>query len=69
MRKLLVTGVLGAIVMVMGMGTQAASAAVWRGGSRGHVVGHSAYRTVYRPEYGRNHFYNRGYVDRFGRCW
>ena len=69
MRKLLVTGVLGAIVMVMGMGTQAASAAVWRGGYRGHVAGHTAYRTVYRPEFGRNHFYNRGYVDRFGRCW
>jgi hypothetical protein len=69
MRKLLIAGVLGAIVMVTGMGTQAASAAMYRGGFRGHVVGHPAVRTVYRPGFGAGHFYGRGYVDRFGRCW
>jgi hypothetical protein len=68
MRKLLVAAVLGAIVMVTGLGTQAASAAVWRGAYRGHVVGHPGFRTVYRPEFGRAPLY-RGYVDRFGRCW
>ncbi len=63
MKKLLIAGVLGAVVMVTGLGTQAASAAVWRGGFRGHAYAHPVYRTAFvRP-----HFYGR-YVGPV-RCW
>jgi hypothetical protein len=63
MRKLLVAGVLGAVVMVTGLGTQAASAAVWRGGFRGHAYAHPVYRTAFvRP-----HFYGRSVGP--VRCW
>ena len=63
MKKLLVAGVLGAMVMVTGLGTQAASAAVWRGGFRGHAYAHPGYRTAFvRP-----HFYGRNVGP--VRCW
>jgi hypothetical protein len=63
MKKLLIAGVLGAVVMVTGLGTQAASAAVWRGGFRGHAYAHPVYRTAFvRP-----HFYGR-YAGPV-RCW
>jgi hypothetical protein len=63
MKKLLIAGVLGAVVMVTGLGTQAASAAVWRGGFRGHAYAHPVYRTAFvRP-----HFYGRNVGP--VRCW
>ncbi len=63
MKKLLIAGVLGAVVMVTGLGTQAASAAVWRGGFRGHAYAHPAFRTAFvRP-----HFYGRNVGP--VRCW
>jgi hypothetical protein len=68
MKKLLITGVLGAIVMVMGLGTQAASAAGFRGGYRG---GHVAVRPAYRTAYARPHFVGHGryYGPNYNRCW
>lgn len=64
MKKLLISGVLGAIVMVTGMGTQAATAAGWRGGYRGHVIAHPAYRTAFvRPHVGRY------FHPVYNRCW
>jgi hypothetical protein len=64
MKKLLIAGVLGAVVMVTGLGTQAASAAVWRGGFRGHAYAHPAYRTaLVRP-----HFYGRYAGPVYDRC-
>jgi hypothetical protein len=65
MKKLLIAGVLGAIVMVTGLGTQAASAAVWRGGFRGHAVAHPVYRTAFVRPHVVGHF--RGPV--YDRCW
>jgi hypothetical protein len=66
MKKLLIAGVLGAVVMVTGLGTQAASAATWRGGGfRGHVYAHPAYRTaLVRP-----HVYGRYFGPSYNRCW
>ena len=65
MKKLLIAGVLGAIVMVTGAGTQAASAAMWRGGFRGHAYAHPAYRTAFvRP-----HVYGRYFGPAYNRCW
>jgi hypothetical protein len=72
MKKLLVAGVLGAMLMITA-GTGVASAAGWRGGYRGHVVGHPAYRTAFvRPNfYGRNVGYGRNFGPAYGynRCW
>jgi hypothetical protein len=68
MKKLLVAGVAGLMLMAAA-GAQTATAAPWRGAYRRHYVGHaerfvgrSAYRTVYRP-----HVY-RGPVYR-DYCW
>jgi len=67
MKKLLITGVLGAIVMVMGLGTQTASAAGFRGGYRG---GHVAVRPAYRTAFARPHFVGHGYYGpNYNRCW
>lgn len=67
MKKLLVAGVLGAMLMITA-GTQVASAAGWRsGGFRGHAYAHPAYRTAFvRP-----HFYGRyaGPAYGYNRCW
>ena len=62
MKKLLVAGVAGLILMATA-GTQTAMAAPWRGGFRDHFVGRPAYRTAYA----RPHFY-RGPVFR-NYCW
>jgi hypothetical protein len=65
MKKLLVAAVLGAVVMVTGLGTQAASAAVYRGGFRGHAYAHPVYRTAFvRP-----HVYGRYAAPVYNRCW
>ena len=64
MKKLLTAVVLGAVVMVTGLGTQAASAATW-GGYRGHAYPHPVYRTAFvRP-----HFYGRYNAPVYDRCW
>jgi len=72
MKKLLVAGVLGAMLMITA-GTGVASAAGWRGGYRGHVAAHPAYRTAFvRPNfYGRNVGYGRNFGPAYGynRCW
>jgi hypothetical protein len=65
MKKLLIAGVLGAVVMVTGLGTQAASAAPYRGGFRGHVYAHPVYRTALA----RPHFYGRYAAPVYNRCW
>jgi hypothetical protein len=66
MKKLIVAGIMGTVLMVTA-GTQMAAAAPWRGAYRGHVYGRPAYRTafVHRPVVDR--FYgHRGF---YGRCW
>ncbi len=81
MKKLLVGGVLG-LTLMLAAGTQAANAAVWRGGYRGHVYSHPTFRTVYNPynhvhaarPYGYTYGYGHTYGHRFGfydydRCW
>ncbi len=67
MKKLLVAGVLGAMLMVTA-GTGVASAAGWRGGYRGHAFAHPAYRTAFA----RPHVYGRYVGPAYGgynRCW
>ena len=66
MKALLISAVLGAMVMV-GAGTQAASAAAWRPAYRGHAYGRPAYRTAYA----RPHIYGRhaGPAWGYNRCW
>jgi hypothetical protein len=62
MKKLLVAGVAGLMLMVAA-GTQTAMAAPWRGAYRGHYAGRTAYRTAYAHP----HFY-RGPIGR-NYCW
>jgi len=66
MKKLLVAGVLGVVLMVTAS-TQVATAAAWRPAYRGHAYTHPVYRTAFnRPHYfGR--YYGPGY--RYDRCW
>ncbi|HEV7999059.1 MAG TPA: hypothetical protein VGP63_04205 [Planctomycetaceae bacterium] len=62
MRKLLVAGVAGLMLMAAA-GAQTAMAAPWRASYRGHYVS----RPVYRSVYAHPHFY-RGPVVR-NYCW
>jgi hypothetical protein len=66
MKKLLVAGVLGAMLMVTA-GTQVASAAGGRSGFRGHAYAHPGYRTAFA----RPHYYGRyaGPAYGYNRCW
>jgi hypothetical protein len=72
MKKLLVAGVLGAMLMVTA-GTQVASAAGWRSGFHGHAYAHPVYRTAFvRPNiYGHTAGYGRyaGPAYGYNRCW
>jgi hypothetical protein len=63
MKKLLVAGVAGLMLMAVA-GTQTATAAGWRGAYRDHFVRGPVYRTAYAHP----HFY-RGPVVRGGYCW
>ena len=73
MKKLIVAGIMGTVLMVTA-GTQTASAAPWRGGAYGRTgFAHPVYRTAFarRPGvdrfYGHNGFYGR--TGFYGRCW
>jgi len=70
MKKLLIAGVMGTILMVTA-GTQMASAASWRGGFRGHAYGHPAYRTAFEHRGYARPYYGYGYGSAWGynRCW
>jgi hypothetical protein len=70
MKKLLIAGVMGTILMVTA-GTQMASAATWRGGFRGHSYGHPAYRTAFEHRGYARPYAGYGYGSAWGynRCW
>ena len=67
MKKFVVAGVAGMVLMVTA-GTQMAAAAPWRGAYRGPVVGRPGYRTafVHRPYYTAERFHRPAF---FNRCW
>jgi hypothetical protein len=72
MKKLLVAGVAGLMLMVAA-GTQTAMAAPWHGAYRGHVEGRTVYRghdfgrTAYRPVYAQSHYYRAPVFHNY--CW
>ena len=67
MKKLIVAGIMGTVLMVTA-GTQMASAAPWRGGAHFRpAVGRSVYRTAFAHRPIVDRFY--GHPGFYGRCW